>query len=184
MFLDFSQHLRLHCPVDTCQVLLCYEWQDFFLQPESPQTAMLSKLLPCWFVWSINRLTLLINMTNSHMLWNRLAIWKDIQKSSVTPNSQNRDFMPIILGKQNKTKPNKPETLKMYEKKWTHSVILYFSAFLSKVSWQHLLQFKFTLTFVKCFDSKILLDIDFIAKSRLPRNQWNMVLVMKKHAKI
>jgi len=46
-------------------------------------------------------------MINSHLL----AIWKDIQKSSVTSNSQSRDFMPIILGKktknQAKTKQNK-----------------------------------------------------------------------------
>lgn len=51
-------------------------------------------------------------MVNSHLLYDRLAIWKDIQKCSVTPGSQSRDFMPINLGKQNKTKQPPQKTNK------------------------------------------------------------------------
>lgn len=45
-------------------------------------------------------------MINFHLLYNRLAIWKDIQKRSVTSNTQSRDFMSIILGKKPKKQKN------------------------------------------------------------------------------
>lgn len=60
-------------------------------------------------------------MMNSHPLCSRLTIWKDIQKSSFTANSQSRDFMHVTLGQKT------PQiTLEIYGgEKWTQSALLY-----------------------------------------------------------
>lgn len=98
-------------------------------------------------------------MINSHPLCSRLAIWKDIQKSSVNSNSQSRDFTHVILGQKNKI------TLEIYGgKKWTQSALLYVCL---------ITPFKGNLTMFKMyilFNPEILLGHDPVAKSCLPRN--------------